>query len=64
MKILSFLADWVRVRLVSRMQDLRRCPRCGSELTTGFGLAGGGYGTYKFCDTTGCRFFVKRQSKE
>jgi hypothetical protein len=27
-----------------------KCPKCKDELTVEFGLAGGGYGTYEFCD--------------
>jgi len=30
-----------------------RCPKCGDDLETGFGLAGGGYGVYEFCDQCG-----------
>lgn len=34
------------------------CPECGAKsLYTGFGLAGGGVGSYRFC--TGCDFFAK-----
>jgi hypothetical protein len=39
----------------SRIQDHRefdpdsRCPSCGAETETGFGLAGGGYGPYTYC---------------
>jgi hypothetical protein len=34
------------------------CPECGEPTEQGFGLAGGGYGTYVFCD---CGFFSKVQ---
>lgn len=27
------------------------CPKCGTETQMGFGLAGGGYGAYRFCPT-------------
>jgi hypothetical protein len=30
------------------------CPTCGSGLQTGFGLAGGGYGVYEYCDNESC----------
>jgi hypothetical protein len=29
------------------------CPHCGGELQTGFGLAGGGYGVYTYCEACG-----------
>lgn len=29
-------------------QDFR-CPHCGGQQETGFGLAGGGFGIYTFC---------------
>lgn len=35
-----------------------KCPKCGSlDLYSGFGLAGGGYGSYVACD--GCEYFHK-----
>lgn len=30
-----------------------RCPKCGGETETGFGLAGGGYGVYAYCSPCG-----------
>lgn len=30
--------------------QVQNCPTCSSELTDGFGLAGGGYGPYGFCE--------------
>lgn len=35
------------------------CPKCGSSLIQGFGLAGGGYGAYEFCEAEGCDHFQK-----
>lgn len=29
------------------------CPKCGGETETGFGMAGGGYGIYSFCEACG-----------
>jgi hypothetical protein len=29
------------------------CPTCGAPLHDGFGLAGGGYGVYSYCDEHG-----------
>lgn len=29
------------------------CPQCGGELQTGFGLAGGGFGVYTYCEACG-----------
>lgn len=31
------------------------CPKCGTETTFGFGLAGGGYGSYVACATSSPR---------
>lgn len=44
-----------------------KCPMCGGAVEMGFGLAGGGYGPYWFCDSEeapGCLWFVKRQSED
>ncbi len=30
-----------------------KCPVCGKPLESGFGLAGGGYGVYEYCETHG-----------
>lgn len=27
-----------------------KCPHCGGPVEVGFGLAGGGYGAYYYCD--------------
>lgn len=40
-----------------------KCLRCKTELATGFGLAGGGYGAYTYCPNVACEepFFDKTQ---
>ncbi len=38
-----------------------RCPECGKNTRPGFGLAGGGYGEYVYCE---CGFFSKRRDNE
>jgi hypothetical protein len=44
---------------------LDRCPKCGTETETGFGLAGGGYGVYVFCTNEACEgYFAKQQSDD
>jgi hypothetical protein len=40
------------------------CPKCGCQLEHGFGLAGGGYGSYVFCSREGCDYFYKWQEEE
>jgi hypothetical protein len=35
------------------------CPKCGTPVYEGFGLAGGGYGAYAACDAEGCGYFEK-----
>ncbi len=38
------------------------CPKCKRQtLMTSYGLAGGGMGTYWFCDTKDCDYFEKQQ---
>ena len=37
------------------------CPKCGSEVLAGYGLAGGGMGAYEVCNNGDCDFFVKTQ---
>jgi hypothetical protein len=38
-----------------------QCPECGENTTPGFGLAGGGYGEYVYCE---CGYFSKRRLRE
>ena len=41
------------------------CPKCNNEtLEFGYGLAGGGIGSYTYCTTTGCNHFDKTQDPE
>lgn len=35
------------------------CPKCGEPTVEGFGLAGGGYGPYEYCETPDCGHFQK-----
>lgn len=35
------------------IKDQTHCDKCGGELEFGFGLAGGGFGPYLFCDEHG-----------
>lgn len=35
------------------------CPKCGAPTLDGFGLAGGGYGPYTYCENDGCDYFDK-----
>ena len=40
------------------------CPKCGNKtVMTGYGLAGGGMGTYWSCETEDCDYFLKEQDK-
>ncbi len=36
------------------------CPKCANVLQTGFGLAGGGYGVYEYCDSDSCQRVVTK----
>lgn len=40
------------------------CPKCGSELEMGFGLAGGGYGAYEYYTNEKCNQFTKWQEHD
>jgi hypothetical protein len=40
------------------------CPKCGGETEIGYGLMGGGIGTYVACWADGCDFFAKRQDPD
>lgn len=42
----------------------RDCPECDGPLELGYGLAGGGMGTYVFCQREGCSFFRKSQDED
>lgn len=35
------------------------CPKCGAEALVGYGLAGGGFGSYEYCTAKGCNWFHK-----
>lgn len=41
-----------------------RCPKCGGEMTFGYGLAGGGIGGYVMCLEDSCDYFKKEQDKD
>lgn len=43
--------------------DIKNCPFCGKKVIRGFGLAGGGYGPYIYCQDDKCEFFYKEQEK-
>ncbi len=32
---------------------LAKCPACGGDLQDGYGMAGGGFGVYQYCDPCG-----------
>jgi hypothetical protein len=44
--------------------DETKCPKCGGEILLGYGLAGGGIGGYRYCDTDDCDFFDKTQDAD
>lgn len=39
-----------------------RCPKCRGPVHVGFGLAGGGYGVYSYCDV--CESVVSKTQVE
>lgn len=47
-----------------KKQIYNPCPKCGSKLEMGFGLAGGGYGPYEYCTNDKCNHFTKWQEHD
>ena len=41
--------------------DIEKCPKCGSWIEIGYGMAYGGMGEYKFCSNEKCDWFWKQQ---
>jgi hypothetical protein len=41
-----------------------KCPKCGSEVEQGYGLAFGGIGAYSYCTNEECDWFDKVQDPE
>lgn len=35
------------------------CPKCHDRIGDGYGLAGGGFGSYQYCENSACDWFVK-----
>jgi hypothetical protein len=61
---IAFLGRWTLARLKSPW-SIETCPACGHGMVEhGFGLAGGGYGSYAWCTRDRCTWFYKRQSEE
>lgn len=50
-----------RLSAIPTDQHEARCPKCGGELFTGYGLMGGGCGTYEGCTEDECDYFSKTQ---
>jgi hypothetical protein len=40
------------------------CPKCGSEIGSGYGLAYGGMGVYNYCLNDECDWFWKLQDSD
>lgn len=40
------------------------CPKCGNCVLGGYGLLGGGCGSYRLCASDGCGYFEKVQDEE
>lgn len=40
------------------------CPKCGGPTDEGYGLAGGGFGSYVFCIKPECDYFKKEQEED
>lgn len=40
------------------------CPKCKSDIQQGYGLAGGGMGSYEYCLNDDCDWFYKVQDSE
>ena len=44
---------------MSQLIDSETCPKCGSKVELGYGLAFGGFGVYQYCDNLECDWHVK-----
>ena len=44
------------------LDKIEHCPSCGEEIVRGYGLAGGGLGSYVFC-ADGCDFMRKAEER-
>ncbi len=44
--------------------ELEKCPKCGSWIDLGYGLAFGGMGLYKNCLNDKCDWWWKEQERE
>lgn len=44
--------------------DFEKCPECGAWIDIGFGLAYGGFGEYKSCQSDKCNWFYKEMGEE
>jgi len=42
-----------------KVHDIEKCPKCGSCIDVGYGLVGGGMGSYKACMNEECDWFYK-----
>ena len=50
-KLPKWLTGLERQGMTTHEQEPPKCPECGSEkIEAGFGLAGGGYGAYMYCE--------------
>ncbi len=47
-----------------RVHDMEKCPKCGSWIDEGYGLAFGGMGHYKSCLNEKCDWWWKEQDME
>lgn len=47
-----------------KRHDMEKCPRCGSWIGMGYGLAGGGVGVYYYCLGDGCDWTFKEFDRE
>lgn len=43
---------------------VEKCPKCGEETETSYGLAGGGCGPYTYCLSDICDWFYKEQDEK
>lgn len=41
-----------------------KCPKCGTHIIFGYGMAGGGMGAYQMCCNESCDYFDKTQDSD
>ena len=61
-KVTGFLDEAHKRDDLPEFDPTAPCPTCGGTTQVGFGMAGGGYGAYTFCER--CEFVTSKSEEE